>query len=124
LFRPPFGSSIPEENAALAEDLARPASFLCWATDLGSPKLLAMLRKRMGGSLDAAGAPPKFAPAEGAEFFARHGWRLMEFHSLLPVAAKLKRLPLLMRPFAWFPDPAGKDPTKPWSAVCLLAKKH
>lgn len=109
-----------EEVAALASDLAAISSFRYWTLDLVSPALLKMIQKSMGGQLDQAGAPLKFAPREGPEFFRPHGWTPREAHSLLHTAAKLKRLSFFMRLFALFPDAAGRQPDKPWGGMCLL----
>jgi methyltransferase (TIGR00027 family) len=111
-----------EQVSELARDLAGPLSFRRWATDLVSPALLKMLQKQMGTPLSQAGAPLKFAPAEGPGFFARNGWRPIEARSMLHVAAKLKRLPFWMRPFALFPDSKGTRPRQLWGGGVLLEK--
>ncbi|MGH9361286.1 MAG: class I SAM-dependent methyltransferase [Thermoanaerobaculia bacterium] len=111
-----------EEVGELARDLAAPPSFRRWVTDLVSPGLLKLLQKKMGPVLDQASAPLKFAPEEGVEFFARHGWRPVEVRSMLHAAAGLGRLPLWMRFFALFPPPQGPAGARPWSGVCLLEK--
>ena len=108
------------EVSELARDLATPATFRLWVTDLSSPALLKMLQKTIGGPLDKAGSPLKFAPREGPDFFARYGWKNVEARSLLRAAAKLKRLSLGMRLLALFPDAAGRKPDKPWGGVCVL----
>lgn len=111
-----------KEVGALARDLAAPPSFRRWVTDLVSPGLLKLLQKKLGPQLDRASAPLKFAPEEGQEFFARHGWRPVEVRSMLHAAARLGRLPLWMRFFALFPPP--KTPgSRPWSGVCRLEKE-
>lgn len=104
----------------LARDLAAPPSFRRWATDLTSPALLKMLQKAIGGALDAAGSPLKFAPREGPEFFVPYGWKPIEATSLLHTAARLKRLSFGMRLLALLPDPGGRKPDKPWGGVVLL----
>jgi methyltransferase (TIGR00027 family) len=106
--------------AELARDLAAQPSFWNWATDLTSPALMKMLQKAIGIPLDQAGSPLKFAPREGPEFFAQYGWKPVETRSLLQTAAKLKRLSFFMRLLALLPDPAGRQPDKPWGGVCLL----
>jgi len=111
-----------DEVSALAMDLASPVSFLRWATDLVSPALLKMLQKQIGTPLSQAGAPLKFAPAEGPAFFARSGWWPIEATSMLHTAAKLKRLPFWMRPFALFPDSKGTKPRQFWGGGVLLEK--
>ena len=110
----------PDAVAGLAHDLAAQPSFHRWVVDLASPALLKMLQKAIGGQLSGAGSPLKFAPQEGPEFFAAHGWRPMEAHSLLKTGAKLKRLTFGMRLASLLPDPAGRKPDKPWGGVCVL----
>ena len=112
-----------EEVCALARDLATPPSFQRWATDLVSPGLLKMLQKQIGKPLGQAGAPLKFAPEEGPAFFTKCGWTPIEVRSMLQAAAKLKRLPLLFRLFALFPDTKGTKPKQIWGGVVLLGKQ-
>ncbi|HET9406860.1 MAG TPA: class I SAM-dependent methyltransferase [Candidatus Sulfotelmatobacter sp.] len=106
--------------AALACDLAASSSFRRWVIDLASPALLKMLQKAIGGPLNQAGSPLKFAPREGPEFFAPCGWKPIETRSLLHAAAKLKRLSFGMRLLSLLPDPAGRKPDKPWGGVCVF----
>ncbi len=112
-----------EEVGALAVDLAAQASFRSWIVDIASPGLKQMLQKRMGTKLDAAGAPFKFAPPEGPPFFTRYGWTPADVRSLIKVAAKLKRLPLLLKILAMLPQSNGAQGKRPWSAVCLLTRQ-
>ena len=111
---------MPAEVAALAEDLAAPASIQHWAVDIGSPGLLDMLKQRMGAAVEEAGAPFLFAPQEGPAFFESHGWHVEQVRSILKAAAKLERLPLMLRMFAMLPESSGSQGSRPWSAVCLL----
>jgi hypothetical protein len=108
------------EVSELARDLATPSTFRVWVTDLTSPALLKMLQKTIGGPLDKAGSPLKFAPREGPDFFAPYGWKNVEARSLLHTAAKLKRLSFGMRLLSLLPDPAGRKPDKPWGGVCVF----
>jgi methyltransferase (TIGR00027 family) len=112
-----------EEVALFAQDLAKPPSFRRWVLDLMSPGLVRMMTKRAGAHLDRAGAPLKFGPHEGPEFFMRYGWKPIEVHSLLQEAARLKRLPFLLRFFAWFPERNGQQGSRPWSGICLFEKQ-
>jgi methyltransferase (TIGR00027 family) len=109
-----------DSAAELARDLAAPSSFRRWVTDLTSPALLKMLQKAIGGSLAESGSPLRFAPPEGPQFFAPYGWKLVETHSLLHTAAKLKRLSFGMRLLSLLPDPEGRKPNKPWGGICVL----
>jgi len=113
----------PDEVGELAKDLAAEASFHRWATDLVSPALLKMLQKQVGTPLSQAGAPLKFAPTDGPAFFTRHGWRPVEAVSMLHVAARLKRLPFWMRPFALLPDSRGTRPRQVWGGGVLLERE-
>ncbi len=112
-----------EEVAALAKDLASGASFQRWLMDLCSPGLLKMMQKTTGKRLSEIGAPFKFAPAEGPEFFSPHGWEPMEVKGMLKTAAQFKRPPLLLRLFALLPEKKGPAGNQPWSGVCLFKKK-
>lgn len=111
-----------DEACLLAGDLASTTPFQRWAIDLVSPRLLKMLQKQVGSPLSDAGAPLKFAPNEGPRFFERCGWKPVEIRSMLHSAAKLGRLPLLMRLFALFPDSKGTKPNAPWGGVVLMEK--
>jgi methyltransferase (TIGR00027 family) len=110
------------EVAALAEDLAAAPSFRRWVFDLASPGLLRVMQKKLGTQLDRAGAPFKFAPAQGPMFFARHGWQPADVRSMLKTARRLKRLPLLMRLIALLPESKNRPPSRPWSGVCLMER--
>ena len=113
----------PEAVAALARDLATPPGFQRWIFDLASPGLLRLMQRRMGREVSAAGAPFRFAPAEGPAFFLPHGWKLGQVHSPLKAAARLHRLPWNMRLFALFPAThPGAHPRRPWSGVCELER--
>ncbi len=87
----------PDSVASLARDLAAVPSFRWWAFDLVGPIILARLQKQFGRSLATARAPMQFGPAEGTAWFAPHGWREREFHSMIVDAIRLKRQP----PMAW-----------------------
>ena len=111
-----------KEVTSLGQDLAVVPSFQHWVIDLASPALLKMLAKKMGAPLDQAGAPLKFAPREGPDFFASSGWKPVEIHSVMHAAAKLNRLPFFLRLIAKISSPKFQA-NRPWSAVCLLARE-
>src|SRR6266480_4059507 len=110
-----------KEVTSLGQDLAVAHSFQHWVIDLASPALLKMLVKKMGAPLDQAGAPLKFAPREGPDFFASSGWKPVEMHSVMHAAAKLNRLSFFLRLIARMSSPAFQA-KRPWSAVCLLER--
>ncbi len=113
----------PQEVGELARDLAEPASFTRWVTDLVSPGLLKMLAREIGEPLAEAGATMKFGPMEGAEFFLAHGWRPVSVHSMLKTAGALGRLPLGLKLISWLPE-APRPGNRPWSGVCLLERRE
>lgn len=109
-----------EQVAAVARDLRALPAARTWIVDIASPGLLKMLSQRGGQMIADAGAPFKFGPPEGAEFFAPWGWRATDIASLLKAGAKLRRLPPMLRFFALFPDPKKPPADRPWSAVVRL----
>jgi methyltransferase (TIGR00027 family) len=112
----------PEEAGGLAQDVAGPESFRHWVIDLVSPRLLKMLQDTMGPKLNAAGAPLKFGPSDGPNFFRPCGWKPKDVQSLLKTAARLKRLTLFMRLIALLPENEPWKGSRPWSAICLLER--
>jgi len=112
-----------EDVGALARDLAAQPKFRNWIVDIASPGLLRMLQKNVAPHLGHSGASLKFAPPEGPEFFARHGWKAAEVRGMLKSAVGMRRLPLFMRMLALLPESNGKQGGRPWSAVCRLEKQ-
>jgi methyltransferase (TIGR00027 family) len=80
-----------DQVAALARDLHGCTPIRWWLTDLASPRLLGMLKRTWGRTLDDAGTPLRFGPAEGTAFFEPHGWREAEFRSMWEEALRLRR---------------------------------
>jgi methyltransferase (TIGR00027 family) len=106
---------------ALAKDLERPA-VRWWMFDIASPAILEMMKKGMGAQLD--NAPVVFAPPNGVAYFEALGWNVRDMHSALRDAARYKRLPWFMRPFALFPDADPRNVAKArWSAVVRLERQ-
>ncbi|MEO9013894.1 MAG: SAM-dependent methyltransferase [Terrimesophilobacter sp.] len=105
--------------AALSEAIKQPG-VAWWMFDFGGPGLKKMMNKKMDGIL--ANAPFKFAPANGLAYFEDLGWQTVEMESLLKAAHRFHRLPMLMRPTAWLPQPDPRRPgSRPWSAVAVLS---
>jgi len=112
--------------ADLADQLAEAGSFRWWATDLASPALLKWMQRSWGKQVGAAGAPFRFAPEKGPDFFAGHGWRTLEAHNSFYAAAKVKRLPFVYSMMARiFPEPKKWrwNPKRIWGGCCLLERK-
>ena len=114
-----------DEVAALATDLAGGAAFRWWAIDLVSPALLRYMSRSWGREVGRAGAPFRFAPEAGPDFFRAYGWRPAEIHSSFHAAARLHRLPwyyaLLARVF---PEARRWNPKRIWGGGCLLERGH
>lgn len=108
--------------AGLARDLSAHASMQRFICELASPGLLRMMHKEIGSKLDAAGAPFKFGPPEGPEYFVPLGWKPLAVRSMFREAAKLRRLPFLLSLFSFLPDPKGPAGNRPWSGVCLFGR--
>ena len=81
----------PEEVAALAQDLAAQSSFQEWLIDLASPQVVKRMSRTWGARLEKSGAPFRFAPAEGTEFFRPYGWREAQFRSMWTESTRLDR---------------------------------
>jgi methyltransferase (TIGR00027 family) len=90
---------LPEQVAALADDLHAQPSFQWWVFDIASPRLLKMMRRSTRRQMAGANAQFHFAPAENTAFFAPHGWRELEYRGSFREAVRLKRLPLLYNLF-------------------------
>jgi methyltransferase (TIGR00027 family) len=110
------------EIAQFAEDLSGVESLRRWILDMHSPRLLAMMQRRTGKALEKVGAPFKFAPAEGPDFFRSHGWTPAQVEGLLHTAARFGRPPLLLRLFAKVADVRSWKANRPWAGVCLLER--
>jgi methyltransferase (TIGR00027 family) len=110
-----------EAVGAFAEDLAAPPSFQRWVTDLCSPGLLKLLKKKMGTQMGDS-AVLKFAPPEGPAFFGPHGWQPLEVRSFMKTAAQLKRVPFFLKIMSLLPESNGAQGSRPWAGACLLGK--
>jgi methyltransferase (TIGR00027 family) len=106
--------------ASLARDIAAMPAFRTWLTDLCSPGLLKMLLKRGGAMTASAGAPFKFAPYEGPEFFVPFGWTPVAVEPMLKTAGRLHRLPLFLKLISLLPESPKRNPERPWSGVVKL----
>lgn len=112
----------PEQVRELARDLAGLPAARHWILDLASPGLLRYMQRSVGRAVDAAGAPFRFAPAEGPDYFLPLGWQLIEVQSMFRAAASLKRLPFFFQLMSFLPDPPARAGNRPWSGVCVFAR--
>jgi methyltransferase (TIGR00027 family) len=111
-----------EEVGALADDLAKPPSFRQWVVEIASPGLLKMMERTIGKRVREAGAPLKFGPEEGPDFFVPHRWKPTDVRSMFGTAAKLRRLPFFMQLMSFLPESNGRQGRRPWTGVCFLEK--
>lgn len=85
-----------DQAGELARELAAVPQFRYWILDIAAPFILKLMARswsrRMGPS-----AVFRFAPQEGAEFYERFGWKLVEYRSTWLEANRLKREP----PMGW-----------------------
>jgi methyltransferase (TIGR00027 family) len=112
----------PEAVASLGRDLAAVPPFRTWITDLVSPALVKMMIARGGDMIAAAGAPFKFAPPEGPDFFVPLGWKPVTMASLLKTAGRFKRLPFMLKLISLLPQPSKLPPNRLWSLVIRLER--
>lgn len=112
-----------EQVAALATDLAAPASFRYWIVDPSSPGLLRMLQRSYSRDLEAAAAPLVFGPPEGPLFFEPYGWKPIEVQSLSRTAAKKGRLRFFMKLVTYLPQSSGRQGNAPWCGATLLERQ-
>lgn len=111
----------PEEVSALASELAAMPTFRNWIIDLASPGQLKLMQSTTGKQLSQVGAPFKFGPAEGPDFFLSHGWSASDVQGLLKTAAEFKRSPAGLLPLKT--DGRHVPGNYPWTGVCLLKKR-
>ena len=80
-----------EQVSKLASDLHTCRHFQYWLTDIASPKVKQMMEKHWGKELRAAGAPIRFAPEAGEEFFRPLGWEAIEFRGFFQASREFNR---------------------------------
>jgi methyltransferase (TIGR00027 family) len=106
---------------SLGRDLGARSAIRWWILDMFSPAVARIMKSAMGSQL--AAAPMKFAPPDGVAFFESLGWKPSQIHPMLREAARLRRLPFLLRPVALLPDPNPRRLGKSrWSAVIRLER--
>jgi methyltransferase (TIGR00027 family) len=80
-----------EQVAQVATDLHAAESFRFWLIDIASPRLLAIMNRSWGKSVQEGNAKFQFAPEEGTEFYSQYGWRESQFKSAMDEARRLNR---------------------------------
>ncbi|UJR84333.1 Hypothetical protein I5071_64120 [Sandaracinus amylolyticus] len=111
-----------EQVRELAESLHARAQIAWWVTDVASPKVRRMLERQTRRTFGDE-ARFRFAPANGVRFFEPLGFRAEASSSLLHEAARLRRLPFFLRPFARGGAPqTDQSGWREWSGVVRLAR--
>jgi len=85
-----------EQAGELARELAAVSQLQFWILDIAAPFILKMMARTWSKRLGTS-ATFRFAPEEGAEFYERSGWKLVEYRSAWLEARRLKR----EMPMAW-----------------------
>jgi methyltransferase (TIGR00027 family) len=78
-----------EQVARLAQDLAAQSSFRLWIADIVAPFIIKIMRRTWSRQLTSA--PFRFAPEEGAAFYAPYGWRLEQYRSTFLESRRYRR---------------------------------
>jgi methyltransferase (TIGR00027 family) len=114
-----------EQVGELAGDLHAAPSLQWWVLDLASPRLLVMMRKMWGKSVQAGNSSFQFAPADGTKFFERFGWREREFRSNMDEARRLDRemqMMWLFRLFSRFRSKQVREQFRRFAGTVLLER--
>jgi len=111
-----------DEVASLAKDLAACSHIRSWIVDLTSPGQLRLMQRTTGKQLQEAGAPFKFGPPEGQDFFKPYGWQPHDVQGMLKTAAQFNRPPKEL--LSLLPEPKGLPGNYPWTGVCLLKRSR
>jgi methyltransferase (TIGR00027 family) len=80
-----------EQVGGLATELHKQPSFRWWLLDLASPRLLKMMERSWGKTLERGNAPFKFGPPDGTDFFRKFGWREVSYRSAIEEARRINR---------------------------------
>jgi methyltransferase (TIGR00027 family) len=113
-----------EEVAALAHDLHCCSPIEHWILELVSPQVVETMERTAGRRFFTADASFRFGPAEGPQFFSRHGWQAEQVHGVLQAAVRLGRTPFDPRLADRLPGwQAGVPLAFPWMGVCFLGRQ-
>ena len=114
----------PDQVGDLAMDLHAQPAFRWWLIDLASPRLLKMLERTWGPSLERA--PFLFAPADSTRFFEPHGWKEAEYRSMFDESIRLNRTMRFGKFWHWvgrFYPRKMREQFKRMSGVAVLERR-
>ena len=115
-----------EQVGALAAGLHDAGGFHWWLFDLASPRLLRLMQRMWGRTVNAGDAPFRFAPAAGTGFFRPFGWREVAFRSSIDDARRLgreMRLMWLWRLLGRLGSAKRRDEARRMSAAVMMARE-
>lgn len=111
---------LSEDNVrSLSHDLRPQVAW--WVLETLSPMVRDAIMKSMRSEL--ANAPMLFASPDGIAFFETLGWKVLDVHSILHEALRLRRLPFLLSVAARLPQPDPRNVARArWSAIVRLGR--
>jgi methyltransferase (TIGR00027 family) len=80
-----------DQAGVLAQDLADMSNTRLWILDIAAPFVLRIMQRSWASRLAADSAVFRFAPAEGAAFYAPFGWQLRVYRSAFLDARRYHR---------------------------------
>lgn len=116
---------LPDQVAALADDLHAQPSFLWWLIDIASPWLKKFMERAWGNTLAAGNSQMHFFPPEGTAFFGPHGWREVEYRSTVVESRRLHRemkLAWVWRVMSLFASAKRREEQSKISGAALLER--
>jgi methyltransferase (TIGR00027 family) len=82
-----------EQVTDLAANIRAQPHFKYWVVEVVSPSTIEWVQQTWGRHLAAAGAPMIFAPGDWESFYAKRGWRVIDFRDIPQHAVKYGRNP-------------------------------
>jgi hypothetical protein len=90
-----------------------------------SAQVARVVEKSWGSALERGNAQFRFAPEEGTAFFTSHGWREVEFRSMMHEGRRLGRN--MSKAWLWFmmarlSPPAARERLRRMTGIALLER--
>jgi methyltransferase (TIGR00027 family) len=82
-----------EQVTDLAANIRAQPHFQYWIVEIVSPSTIEWVQHAWGRQLAAAGSPMIFAPADWRAFYAKRGWKAIDFRDIFQHAIKYGRDP-------------------------------
>jgi methyltransferase (TIGR00027 family) len=114
-----------DQVAALSDDLAARPRLRRWLLDLAGPVVLERIyRGGLRRDLEAGGAPMRFAPEEGPDFFRPQGWRAAEIRHAWDEARRLGREPAQLSRIHGTTTSSQRQPYREIARYVLLERER